>query len=1248
LTHCRRRAAALISLAALAACSPPPEPAWHQAQGYRWRELVVPSGTPGFTHMEGRASGITFQNDVSDSLLAGNRMLGQGAGVALGDVDGDARVDVFLAKTQGCSALYRNLGNWKFEDITKSAGVGACDRHSTGAAFVDIDGDGDLDLILVSTTGPNAIFVNDGHGHFTENRALGMDATGKGATTIAAADVDGDGWPDVYVANYKAFSVEDSLPPQLRAMNQLGRLRDPNDPRSYEIVPERQRDYKVVNRPDMGGLRVTTRGSPDDFYLNHGGHLERVPLTASRFTGADGKRLTEEPESFGLGAKLVDLNGDGAPDLYVANDFEDTDQLWFNDGHGGFRLADWTAQRQVSNSAMGVDVADINGDGIPDIFEVDMLSQDTHRLKTQIPTHSPFPKKPGDISMELQQQRNALFLNRGDGTFEEASMAAGVSASGWSWSTMLMDVDLDGRQDILIANGHLWDLMDADVQERLQNRLTDVNWQKQRWQFPPLELKNVAYRNRGDGTFEDVSQKWRWGTEKDISHAMAAADLDGDGDLDVVVNRLRAPALVLRNDAPAPRVAIRLIGDAPNTHAIGARLTLSGGAVPLQEHEVTAGGLYLSHSDYLASFAMGTSDSASLDIRWRDGKRSTLRVAANRMYEITEKTATDAAAVADTSTPAPLFEDATALLHGHTHVEDTFDDWGRQLLLPDALSQLGPGVSWFDVDGDGREDLIVGTGKGGHIALFHNDGARLTLRPASGPPASNDVTTILGMTERGTTRLLAGQSTWEARTIPEMTQPAAALDVPVKGGALGEPRPLVGSHESSTGPLALGDYDGDGDLDLFIGGRAIAMRYPEPGSSGLFRNVNGVFVLDTANSQLLRNIGMVSAAVFADVNGDGKPDLVIAREWNSILLFLNDGAGHFTPASDSWGLSKWTSRWNGIATGDFDGDGRLDLIATSWGRNIVEQADSARPLSLYYGPIGARQEDEMLLARQDPRLGGIAPLNSYARVRVAIPDVVNRLPTFASYADATVDKVLGPTTLANTKRLESVTMDQMLFLNRGDHFEAVPLPPEAQMAPAFYAGVADFNGDGFEDVVLSQNFYPTSIGEPRYDTGRGLLLLGDGKGGLKPVTGAQSGIVVYGDQRGAAYADYDGDGRLDLAISQNGAATRLFHNRGAKPGLRVRLNGPPANPTGVGAQIRVVYGSTMGPVREVEAGSGYWSQNGAVQVFGLSGTPTAVWVRWPGGAVTRVPVPVGSREVVVRSPPGEAGVSAKVLKGMRR
>ena len=1175
--------------------------------------------------MEGRRSGITFENRVSDSLLLGNRILGQGAGIALGDVDGDGLIDVFLGRTEGCSALYRNLGNWRFQDITRSAGVGACDRNTTGAAFADVDGDGDLDLVLLSTTGPNAIFLNDGHGHFTERRDLGLDTIGSGGTTITMADVDGTGWLSLYVANYRARDLEDSLPPERPSLSQMVRQTAPG---RYEVVPEFSSLYRLVMRPDMGGLRMSARGAPDAFYRNVNGRFVRETM-AQRFSGVDGSPYPGD-ESFSLDARFVDLNGDGAPDLYVTNDFEDLDQLWFNDGHGHFRAAAWRSIRQMSNASMGLDVADVNGDGRPDLFVTDMLSNDSHHLKTQIPTHTPLPKKPGDTETQLQQQRNTLFLNRGDGTFAEIAQLAGVQASGWSWGALFIDVDLDGRQDLLVANGHLWDIMDGDVQQSLPTRLPSANRRHINWLFPKLPLKNVAWRNRGDLTFEPMGDAWRFGTSPDISHTMAAADLDGDGDLDVVINRLGAPTMVLRNDGSAPRVAVRLVGDPPNTRAVGAKITLLDGAVPLQVREVAVGGLYMSHSDYKASFAMGRSRRATLVVDWRDGRRTTISgVAPNREYEITQSTALRPVNSAMTHAAA-LFEDASAQLGGHRHVEDVFDDWDRQHLLPDALSQEGPGVSWYDYDRDGAEDLIIGTGKGGRIAVFHNASGRLVPLSPSGPVAPADVTTVLGFAGRGTSRLLAGVSTWELRSLQELTSQPAVIGFDVARGVLSPtPDAVIPSHESATGPIAMADYDGDGAIDLFVGSRAVPMRYPMPASSGFFRNVNGRFVLDSANSALLRDVGMVSSAVFADVNGDGFSDLILAREWNSLLLLLNDGHGHFRIAPPSWGLDRLTSRWIGVTVGDLNGDGRLDIVATSWGRNTMLHPEPLHPLVLTYGPFGANGGMEMLLAQDDKRLGGLAPLDGFPRVREAIPDVVTRVPTFAAYADATLPQVLGPWMTRAAQR-SIVSLDNTVFLNRGDHFEAVPMPIEAQMAPAHAVLVADFDGDGHEDVFLGQNFSPTSLGAPRYDAGRGLLLLGDGSGKLIPQPSAFSGIEVYGDQRGAAFADYDGDGRLDLVVSQNGAETKLYHNRGARRGLRVRLVGPQSNPDAVGAQIRVLYGDHMGPVREVTAGGGFWSQNGATQVMGLAGTPTAVWVRWPGGAQTRTNVATGTNEIVIR------------------
>lgn len=1222
------RGLAAALLAVVAACGEADGPAqWHEETGYRWSELRVPRGEPGFTTMSGSRIGITFQNTVHDSILIGNRMLAQGAGTCLGDVDGDGLTDLFLARTEGANALYRNLGGWRFEEVAAQAGVAAADRFSSGCALADLEGDGDLDLILLATLGPNAIFLNDGAGRFTEHGAdLGLDVAGRGGTTIALADVDGNGTLDLYTANYKPYSPVDIISPQQRAPNQIVRQTGPD---RYEVVPEHQQDFKLVMRPDMGGLNLTMRGERDAFYLNDGGRLTPVVLPSARFLAPDGRPLESVPESFALGARFADLNGDGAPDLYVANDFEDPDLFWLNDGAGTFRLADWTVQRQMSNSTMGTDVGDINADGLPDLFMTDMLGDDSRRLKTQMPTHSPQPKRPGDAQTQLQLQRNTLFLNRGDGSYTELSELAGVEASGWSWGTMFLDVDLDGWQDLLIATGHPWDVMDADTQERLQNRLTDVPWQRQRWEFPALPLHNRAFRNRGDLTFEDAGARWGFGLEADISHAIAAGDLDGDGDLDVVINRLGAPALVLRNNAPAPRLAVRLVGDAPNTRAVGARITVRGGASPVQRHEVTAGGLYLSHSDYLASFATGAADSVTITVDWRDGRRTVIPGARpNRLYEINTSTAASPAGTAR-APGAPLFADATPMLGGHQHTEQPYDDWNRQFLLPNALSQGGPGVAWFDLDRDGDEDLVVGAGQGGRLATFLNQGGRLVAQSAPGPLAPADLTTILGLSTSRGTRILAGLSNWEAAAPELVMVPPAALSVAVAGGRLGgTAEPLLPPSSSVTGPMALGDYSGDGVLDLFVGGRALPGRYPVAASSMLFRGQDGSFVADSAAAEALSGVGLVSGAAFADIDGDGDADLVLAREWGSLVLLLNTG-GRYAMSPDSWGLARWSSRWNGVATGDLDGDGRLDLVATSWGRNVVLAADTLSPLVMVYGRFGRTGQIEMLTARHDPRVGGLAPMQSYARVRAGFPDLANRIRSFGAYADATLDQVLGPVA-ASVERLTANTMDQMLFLNRGDHFVAVPLPEEAQFAPASHASVADFDGDGFEDLFLSQNFFPTQVGAPRYDAGRGLLLLGDGQGGLRPLPARQAGILILGDQRGAAHADFDGDGRLDLVVTENAGATRLFRNQSATPGLRVRLAGPAANPDGIGAQVRLVFGERMGPVREVQAGSGYWSQNGAVQVMGAPEPPTAVWVRWPGGAETRTPVPAGAVEVLVR------------------
>jgi hypothetical protein len=535
-------------------------------------------------------------------------------------------------------------------------------------------------------------------------------------------------------------------------------------------------------------------------------------------------------------------------------------------------------------------------------------------------------------------------------------------------------------------------------------------------------------------------------------------------------------------------------------------------------------------------------------------------------------------------------------------------------------------VAWFDWDGDGYEDLVIGAGRGGAPARYRNDGkGAFSLMSAPTPNArvEDDLGGIVGFTGGSRQRtILAALGNYEAAStnLPSVLR----FDSSASNAVMGAPLPPA---ESCSGPLALGDVNLDGQLDLFVGGRVVPGRYPEPASSRIFLNSAGKFELDEANSRLLKNVGLVNGAVFSDLNGDGQPDLALACDWGPIRVFIND-KGRLTEATDKLGLAKCVGWWNGVATGDFDGDGRMDIVASNWGRNTRYEQHRARALRLYYGDLDGNNTLDLVEAYFDMSMGKVVPEQQLDWVSRGLPELRGRIKTHKAYAEASVEEIFGEP-LKRAKMLEANWLETTVFMNRGDQFESRPLPREAQFAPAFGISVGDYDGDGHEDVFLAQNFFATVLDASRYDAGRGLWLRGDGAGNFAPVSGQESGVKVYGEQRGCALADYDHDGRVDLVVSQNGAETKLYRNVGAKPGYRVRLTGPSANPSGIGAAIRLYFGEKAGPMREVHAGSGYWSQDSAVQVLGAPETPTRIWVRWPGGKTVTKDMASVTREVEV-------------------
>jgi len=1072
---------------------------WRDGGNHRWAKLAGPgNGQPGFTLMPPAQTGLQFTNTLATAILVGNKNLLNGSGVALGDYDSDGLCDIYLCRLDGNNALYRNLGGWRFEDVTAASGTACPGQFSTGAVFSDVDGDHDLDLLVTAMGQPNRLFRNDGHGTFTDVTAAAGIGTRYGSNSIALADIDNDGDLDLYIVNYGAKSVlKDGGKLDIVRVNGKLTVRGP-----------------YANRIKFIGNEMFEFGEPDEFYLNDGnGRFTLLDWAGGRFKTHAGDPLAEPYRDQGLSAIFRDMNGDHAPDLFIANDGFTEDRCWINDGNGHFREISPLAIRQLSYSAMGVDFADINRDGHDDFLVVEMLSQKHERRLTQQGTIPGATIGPGNFTHRPQSRRNCFYVARGDGTFAETAYFSGVAASGWSWSSIFLDVDLDGWEDILITNGFEFDTDDLDTQARI-NRLGNLGVVQKRktiFLFPPLDTPNVAFRNLGNLCFEEVGARWGFDDTHD-GNGMALGDFDNDGDLDAVVNCLKGPALLYRNNAAAPRVAVRLAGSGKNTEGTGGRIRIIGalGQAP-QSQEIMSGGRYVSGDQAQRTFAAQADKPFTIEVDWRDGTRTILAGAeAGRLYEIRQ--AGSQPKKPKTTGKQPIFADSTHEL-GHRHRAANRDDFAIQPGLPRSLDRSGPALATADLDGDGDRDLIIADTR---LSLLLNDGkGRFTESPNS-----------LSVGGRGVVVFGDGQ----AQQLLHLSEPPTLYTI--GNGQLRLAKRLAfGGAPSCAAAL---DADGDGDIDLFIGGGPALGQFPVAAPSQLFINHNGDFV-----GEPLAKVGLVSGCATGDMDGDGDTDLVLACEWGSVKLLLNDG-GKFTDASAAWGLAKFTGLWHGVVVADFDGDGKPDIAASNAGRNTAYEL-YPMPVRLFYGDTDADGVMELAEAFADKKTKQWKPIRALEVFTKTFPRIRGTITRNKIFAAASLPQIIGPS-FGGMKSLEIAVLSSAVFLNKTGRFEMRPLPDVAQLAPAFDLCAEDFDGDGAVDLFLTQNAFGVPERYSRYDSGRGLLLRGDGAGNFAAVPASGSGIALYGEQRGVAAADFDGDGKTDLAVGQRGAATRLFMN----------------------------------------------------------------------------------------------------------